>query len=210
MCLLTPLLFLVFLTITSASTILVQHEIPVIVNYCRNASILVKSEIGPRNVSDEEFEIFAQDVIKSNLGIFQVVTNNRFLHDIKHSQGNFISRYGTCSVPFGEEFFSCLFNFHNGGSDAKIFYMYRGPDRTECMEDMSPRIVAHDRLTESNVVLNFGASCCIYNPIFVQTSDEDRWLNELPLYVSYFSWVVLITLIIVCLFLIIAKNFKQN
>lgn len=184
----------------SVANPLVQHDIPYIQRYCEELALRVASQTSLKvSPKDKEFQSIAKPILKEfpKLSISNETTNRFQLDYIRAGDNVFEPRYGSCSVPYLKNYMTCSFNLIDGGTMVKFYYLLTADFITQCMEDTSPRVQAYDRVTDTDCLLNFGSSCCIFDPVVTLEVGE----SQLPILVAYFSGALLIIAAIVYLFL---------
>lgn len=169
------------LIVSGILTHLDQQDNRVILRNCEDLVSKFKNKFSA-NISDSQFQKFSVDLVKAYKP-FPITENPRFLLDIKDSSGKVIKSYGNCAVPFNSTMYTlCSFTF-DPTAEVKFYYMMLSEDRIKCEEDTSPKILVWDGVLNQEFMLNFGASCCVYNPES-QLPDRDNRYLVITLYSS--------------------------
>lgn len=197
-------------TASSAHT-LVQHDLPSVQQYCQDLSSLVIDRLSNESVtSDERFANIAIPIVKEfpRVPIYNGESHCRFLTDLNTSAGKFESRYGSCSVPYLKGYLTCSFTLQDNGSTLQFNFIMEAAARTMCMEDTYPRIKAWDASKGTECILNFGSSCCLYDP--KNTEEPSPKINKLPIIVSYVSAALLAVAAVVYLLLMAMERLNTK
>lgn len=176
--------------------LLFQQDLPSVHQSCHELSTLVMDRISNESVkSQAEFFSFAIPIVIDfpKLSIFK---NNesqcRFLADLTSAAGSEELRYGSCSVKYLQDYLTCSFTLRDNGSNLYFNFIVESEARTMCMQDTYPSVKAWDPAKGTECILNFGSSCCVYDPKFTASEILIVRDNKLPIMVSYFSAAVLV------------------
>lgn len=114
--------------------------------------------------------------------------SSRFLMNFKDSFGPMLDRTGTCSVRVIQDFLVCSFTFENDGAIVNM-YALTPSKRIKCLKDTSSAIKVWDQDMNEECIVDFGSSCCVYDPL----EKRETYLG-LPVLVFWTSVAILVIL----------------
>ena len=160
----------------------VYHQIPILHNKCQElAKEISKTPSNFSVLSDVEINTLAEPLIQ-DLGPLSLspTSPNRFQLTIKR-EDQFIPRHGSCTVAFQDSYLTCSYSFQAHESRVKLYYIVTAETPIACMDDMRPNIRVWDFVEDTECVLDFGLSCCIYDPEDYADETPSRW-REFAIY----------------------------